>query len=127
MCYFVAKYYKTNMVINIPRTIYYLNYFYPNINSIYQISNFKNKKTNVDIYYRLNYILYCNNNENIIDIITFIPTKILNKIIKDEQKKIIKDNISINLEYIKENYTDYNYKKILKKIDIIIQYVNSIK
>jgi hypothetical protein len=127
MCYFAAKYYKTNMVINIPRTIYYLNYFYPNVNSIYQINNFKNKKTNIDIYYRLNYILYCNNNENIIDIITFIPTKILNKIIKDEQKKIIKDNISINLEYIKENYTDYNYKKILKKIDIIIQYVNSIK
>ena len=62
--------------------------------------------------------------ENSIDIITFIPSKIINKIIKDENKKINKNKTSIDLEYIKENYETYD--KIIKKIDIIIQYINSI-
>ena len=62
--------------------------------------------------------------ENSIDIITFIPSKIINKIIKDENKKINKNKTIINLEYIKENYETYD--KIIKKIDIIIQYINSI-
>ena len=62
--------------------------------------------------------------ENSIDIITFIPSKIINKIIKDENKKINKNKTSIDLEYIKKNYE--THYKIIKKIDIIIQYINSI-
>ena len=121
MCYFAAKYYVSNIVINVPRTQFYLNYFNPNINMIYEINK---RNTNVNVYYRLNYILYCSNMENSIDIITFIPSKIINKIIKDENKKINKNKTIINLEYIKENYETYD--KIIKKIDIIIQYINSI-
>jgi hypothetical protein len=121
MCYFAAKYYISNIVINVPRTQYYLNYFNPNVNMIYEINK---KNTNVDKYYRLNYILYCSNMENTIDIITFIPPKIINKIIKDENIKINKNKTSIDLKYIKENYEFYD--KIIKKIDIIIQYINSI-
>jgi hypothetical protein len=121
MCYFAAKYYVSNIVINIPRTQFYLNYFKPNINMIYEINN---RNTNVNLYYRLNYILYCSNIDNSIDILTFIPSKIINKIIKDENKKINKNKTSINLKYIKENYESYD--KIIKKIDIIIQYINSI-
>ena len=37
MCYFAAKYYMTNIVINVPRTLFYLNYINPNVNIIYQI------------------------------------------------------------------------------------------
>ena len=88
---------------------------------IYEINK---KNTNVNVYYRLNYILYCSNFENSIDVITFIPSKIINKIIKDENIKINKNKTSINLKYIKENYEFYD--KIIKKIDIIIQYINSI-
>ena len=62
--------------------------------------------------------------ENSIDMITFIPSKIINKIIKDENKKINKNKTLIDLKYIKENYEFYD--KIIKKIDIIIQYINSI-
>jgi hypothetical protein len=121
MCYFAAKYYISNIVVNVPRTQFYLNYFNPNINMIYEINK---KNTNVNVYYRLNYILYCSNFENSIDVITFIPSKIINKIIKDENIKINKNKTSINLKYIKENYEFYD--KIIKKIDIIIQYINSI-
>ena len=121
MCYFAAKYYVSNIVINVPRTQFYLNYFNPNINMIYEINK---RNTNVNVYYRLNYILYCSNMENSIDIITFIPSKIINKIIKDENKKINKNKTLIDLEYIKKNYETYD--KIIKKIDIIIQYINSI-
>jgi len=121
MCYFVAKYFITNIVTNIPRTSFYLNYINPNVNIIYQI----NKYTSVNYYYRLNYISYCSNNENKLDIITFIPTKIINKIIKDEKKYIIKNNINLDLKYIKDIYID-SYDKILKKIDIIIQYIRSL-
>ena len=121
MCYFAAKYYMTNIVINVPRTQYYLNYINPNVNIIYQI----NKYTNVNYYYRLNFILYCSNNEYKLDTITFIPTKIINKIIKNEKKIIIKDSTSLDLKYIKVNYKD-TYDKIIKKIDIIIQYIKSI-
>ena len=121
MCYFAVKYYLSNVVINIPRTQFYLNYFNPNLNMIYEVNK---KNTNVDKYYRLNYLIYCSNMENSIDIISFIPPKIINKIIKDENKKINKNKTSLNLKYIKENYD--NYDKIIKKIDIIIQYLNSI-
>ena len=124
MCFFAAKYYRTNIVINIPNTYFYLNYFYPNINLILQINDLKNKKSNINIIYKLKYIFYCYNNENIIDMITFIPTKILNKIVKDEKIKIIKDDTKINLDYIKNNYV--NYKKILKKIDFFIYYIKNI-
>lgn len=118
MCYFAAKYYMTNIVINVPRTLFYLNYISPNVNIIYQIS----KYTNVNYYYRLNYVLYCSNNENNLDIITFIPSKIINKIIKEEKRIIIKEKDSLNLEDIKKNYSS-TYDKIIKKIDIIIQYI----
>ena len=118
MCYFAAKYYMTNIVINVPRTLFYLNYISPNVNIIYQIS----KYTTVNYYYRLNYVLYCSNNENNLDIITFIPSKIINKIIKEEKRIIIKEKDSLNLEDIKKNYSS-TYDKIIKKIDIIIQYI----
>jgi hypothetical protein len=121
MCYFAVKYYFTNIIINVPRTNLYLNYFNPNINLIYQITPY----TKVNIFYRLNCLLYCVNNENNLEYITFIPYKIINKIIKDENKKIIKDKASLNLNEIKNNFSK-DYEKIIKKIDIIIQYIKSI-
>jgi hypothetical protein len=122
MCYFAVKYYFSNVIINVPRTEFYLNYFNPNINIIYQIS----KYTNLNIFYRLNYLFYCSNNDNNLDILTFIPYKIINKIIKDQKKKIKKNDTSLDLKYIKDNFTK-DYDKIIKKIDIIIQYIKNIQ
>jgi len=54
-----------------------------------------------------------------------IKKKIINKIIKDEKRVIVKDNTNLDLKYIKDIYLD-TYDKILKKIDIVIQYVKNI-
>ena len=122
MCYFAAKYFMLNIVVNVPRTPFYLNYFNPNINLIYQI----NKYSYVNLYYKLNYLLYCSNNENNLETITFIPYKIINKINKENKINFIKNKSSLNLKYIKENYNNDDYNKIIKKIDIIIQYIKTI-
>ena len=124
MCYFAVKYYRSKILTNISYTPYYLNCFYPNINIIYEISNYRNIYfTMVDIYFRQNYILYCNcQDSNLIDTITYIPRKIIIKLINDKKIIIKKNKEILNLEYIKE-INIKNYNNIQKKIDIILQYM----
>ena len=129
MCYFAVKYYNSNLLVNIPKTSFYCNYKNPDINKIYEISkNYKGTKhfTSVDKYYRHNYVLYCSNDEAyMLQTLSYIPYKIINKL-REDNKIIIKKNIDkIDLENIK-NINVRNSNEIIKKIDIIIEYVNSL-
>ncbi len=129
MCYFAVKYYNSNLLVNIPKTPFYYNYRNPDINIIYEISkNIKGTKhyTSVEKYYRQNYILYCSSNDSyMLQTITYIPYKIINKYIEENKIKIKKNIDKINLENIKKNNIE-NFNEIIKKIDIINKYYNSL-
>ena len=129
MCYFAVKYYNSNLLVNIPRTSFFCNYRNPDINKIYEISkNYKGTKyyTSVDKYYRYNYVLYCSNDDaNMLQTLSYIPYKIVNKL-REDNKLIIKKNVDkIDLEYIKK-INIRNSNEIIKKIDIIIEYLNTL-
>jgi hypothetical protein len=129
MCYFAVKYYNSNLLVNIPRSSFYCNYRNPNIKKIYEISkNFKGTKhfTSVYKYYRYNYILYCSNNDaNMLQTISYIPYKIINKFIEDNKLIIKKNEEKVDLEEIKKINIE-NFNEIIKKIDIIIKYINTL-
>jgi hypothetical protein len=129
MCYFAVKYYNSNLLVNIPRTPFYYNYSNPDVNIIYEISkNIKGTKhyISVEKYFRQNYILYCSSNDSyMLQTITYIPYKIINKYIEENKIKIKKNIEKINLENIKKNNIE-NFNEIIKKIDIIIKYYNSL-
>jgi hypothetical protein len=130
MCYFAVKYYNSNLLVNIPRTSFYCNYRNPNIKKIYEISkNYKGTKhfTSVYKYYRYNYVLYCSNNDAyMLQTLSYIPYKIINKFIEDNKLIIKKNEEKVDLEEIKKINIE-NSNEIIKKIDIIIQYIKSLQ
>jgi len=114
-CYFIIKYYKTDILIKIPETDYYINYINGDVNEIYTVNK---KKTNLSLNIINRFILSLNTMTPLnIDSIMWIPEHLLSLL---QIKKTIY-NKKINLSYIEKVYdTDFNLIK--KKIEKILYY-----
>lgn len=133
-CFFICKNMKIKLLLKMSGTPYYINYFDRNYRNIYQIKYLvspynKNKRkvlTNVYNEFRNNILFYLNSNDdNTITNIMWIPAKIIYLLQKINKTEIKRDN-TINKELIHDiygkddTYSEYN---ILKKIDIINEYI----
>jgi hypothetical protein len=130
ICFFICKNKKKNILLKIIDTPYYINYFNRNLYSIFQISYyispFNNKKriiTNVNNDYRNNIIFYLSSDDaNKITNIMWIPNKIIYLLQKAFPVEIIRNNF-IQKNKLIQTYGEEETNNILKKIDIINNYI----
>jgi hypothetical protein len=129
LCFIIIKNLPQNILIKVPFTEFYINYYNKDINIIYSLEKINNKysKTkvpedkrnylifNMDMndYYELNNILVLS--ENVVNI--------LDKYFKSVGINLFKKNIIFNNEYAESIYQEDKYNNILKKIDKIIKYI----
>ena len=131
ICFFICRTMKSNLLLKIEKTPYYINYFDRQYSNVHQIaySPYKREKlfTNVYSEYRNNVIFYLTlNSDNSVSEIMWIPIKIINLI-----KKIYKIEINRNntldkktIEKMKKIHGD-EFNIITQKIDIINEYIVS--
>jgi hypothetical protein len=127
LCFVIIKNFIQNILVKIPFTEYYVNYYSKDINYVYIIELYLNKylKTNVppDIrnffifavnmsdYNELNSIIVIN--ENVILLLDkyFIKSKGIKNVILDKQKA--------------KDFYQHNYDNLLKKIDKITEFITN--
>lgn len=126
-CLFICKNMKINILQKISGTPYYINYFDRKYKNLYQISHSPFNKntifTNVYNEYRNNIIFYLKSqDDNTISNIMWIPTKIL-YLLQKISKTIIKRDNHINLTDLHNLYGVEESNNMLKKIDLINEYI----
>lgn len=131
ICFFICKNMKVKLLLKITDTPYYINYFDRNFNNIFQIaygvSPYKKTKrfvyTNVYNEYRNNIIFYLSSDDsNKVSNIMWIPAKVIYLLQKIKPLTIKRDPV-VNRLKIKEIHGKEEEDNILKKIDIITDYI----
>jgi hypothetical protein len=129
-CFFICKNMKVKLLLKITDTRYYINYFDRSYNNIFQIaygtSPYNKKKrfvyTNVDKDYRNNIIFYLTSDDsNKVSNIMWIPVKVVYLLQKITSLPI--RNSALNRDKILEIHGKEEENNILKKIDIINDYI----
>jgi len=129
-CFFICKNMKVKLLLKITDTRYYINYFDRSYNNIFQIacgtSPYNKKKrfvyTNVDKDFRNNIIFYLSSDDsNKVSNIMWIPVKVVYLLQKISPLPI--RNSALNRDKILEIHGKEEENNILKKIDIINDYI----
>ena len=129
-CFFICKNMKVKLLLKITDTRYYINYFDRSYNNIFQIaygtSPYNKKKrfvyTNVDKDFRNNIIFYLSSDDsNKVSNIMWIPVKVVYLLQKISSLPI--RNSALNRDKILEIHGKEEEYNILKKIDIINDYI----
>lgn len=126
-CFFICKNMKIKLLQKISGTSYYINYFDRKYKNLYQISHspFNKNKIFTNVYneYRNNIIFYLNSqDDNTISNIMWIPTKILYLLQKISKTEIKRDN-HVEITDLYELFGKEESNNILKKVDIINEYI----
>ena len=130
ICFVIIKNFTQNILIKVPFTEYYINYYNRDVNYIYTLEIILNKyiMTKVPRDIR-NYIIFGvdlndSNELNNIMVINENVLVILNKYFELSGLKLLKKNNDFNKEKAKVIYQD-KYNEIIKKIDKIMEYISS--
>jgi hypothetical protein len=132
LCFVIIKNFTQNILIKVPFTEYYINYYNPDVNYIYTLEIILNKyvMTKVPSDIR-NYIIFGvdmndSNELNNIMVLNENVLGILNKYFKLTGLNLFKKNNNFNKEKAKTLY-QYKYDEIVKKIDKIKEYISNSK
>lgn len=130
MCFVLAKNLTQNVLVKITHTEFYINYFNMNINNIYSLETIFDKyvKTKVpsDIRNFYIFIIDANDSNGLNNIMVLSGDLIngLNQYFNELGINLKKKNMIFDKERAMSKYQD-KYTDILKKIDKIIEYMNS--
>jgi hypothetical protein len=138
-CYFIAKNFRDYILVKVPGTEYYINYFDMNVNNIYKIASFNvvyyNKtvkiiETKVKNSLRNNIIFSLQTDDNLVckncTTILWIPENIISLIIKESMAErvemLFKKNLKLSLKSlsIEDKKEFYNIYKKIDKFTIFI-------
>lgn len=130
LCFVIIKNFTQNILIKVPFTEYYINYYNRDINYIYTLEIVLNKyiATKVPRDIR-NYIIFgvdINDSYelNNIMVLNEIVLNVLNKYLELSGLKLFNKNKNFNKEKALTIYQD-KYDEIIKKIDKIIEYISN--
>jgi len=136
LCFIICKNLPQNIVIKIPDTEFYINYYKKDINKIYSLEKniFKiNNKiksyilTKVPNNIRNYFIFAVSMNDsyelNNIMVLSELVIVMLKKYFDFMKIKLFFKNTNFNREYSRDIYQEIKYNNILKKIDKIIKYI----
>jgi len=137
LCFIIGKNFPQNIVIKVPETEFYVDYYKKDINRIYSLEKnmFKinDKKT---ITYTLTKVPEDIRNFNIfavgmndyfdlnnIMVLSELLVSTLNNYFESINFNLFTKNLNFNEELSKEIYQDDKYNNVMKKIDKIIKYI----
>ena len=130
MSYFIINNFPNNILIKVPDSNYYVSYFQPNVNIIYQLKSFLlNNKKNVDTKISNNFrnyiIFYLKEDIDLnISSIFWVPIDSLRLSIINN-KNLFKIDNKINKDYMISIY-NYNFENIFYNIDKVSSFLNKL-
>lgn len=130
MCFVIIKNFTQNILVKVPYTEFYINYFNRDINNIYSLETILNKytRTKVPADIRNFYIFEVNMNDlNELNNILVLSENViltLDKYFKLQGINLFKKNTLFNNELSQVVYQD-KYNDIMKKIDKITEYITN--
>lgn len=131
MCFIIIKNFTQNILVKVPYTEFYINYFNRDINNIYSLEMILDKyiKTKVPSDIRNFYVFEVNANDlnelNNILVLSENTVRTLDKYFKLLGVNLFKKNTLFNNVVAQDIYQD-KYPYIMKKIDKITEYINKI-
>lgn len=131
ICFVIIKNFPQNILVKVPYTEFYINYFNQDVNNIYSLEIIFNNytKTKVPSNIRNYYIFEVNMNDqnelNNIMVLSENVINILNKYFNSFGINLFKKNTSFDNKFAQDMYQD-KYYDILKKIDKIIKYITKL-
>jgi len=128
ICFIISKNSIQNILVKVPFTEFYINYFNRDINNVYSLEKILDKYTKTKVpadirnYYIFNIGMNDFNELNNILVLSENVISTLDEYFKFKGLNFLKKNTSFNKELAKNMYPD-KYDEIMKKIDKINEYI----